>query len=113
MLFRSLSGLRGFVDSLPDGVDTILEENGRNISGGQRQRIGIARMVIRQYQLVIADEITANLDVETTEQVMENLLSLPCAMVVITHNTAGKYMDLFDHVYQMQKGLLRVPAQYT
>lgn len=109
----TLSGLRGFVDSLPDGVDTILEENGRNISGGQRQRIGIARMVIRQYQLVIADEITANLDVETTEQVMENLLSLPCAMVVITHNTAGKYMDLFDHVYQMQKGLLRVPAQYT
>ncbi len=108
----TLSGLRSFLDSLPDGVDTILEENGRNISGGQRQRIGIARMVIRKYQLVIADEITANLDVETTEQVMRNLLAMNCSMVVITHNISGEYMNLFDHVYQIQKGFLQVPAQY-
>lgn len=97
------AGLRSFVDSLPKGVDSILDENGKNISGGQRQRIGIARAIIRQYEMVIADEITASLDVNTMEQVMTNLLSMPCSMVVITHNISGEYMKQFDKVYRLDK----------
>lgn len=100
----SLAGLQSFVASLPEGVDTILEENGRNFSGGQRQRIGIARMIIRKYALVIADEVTASLDAETTQQVMENLLHLPCTMIVITHDTSGEFMHRFDKVYRMEAG---------
>ena len=99
-----LAGLQSFVATAPEGVDTILEENGRNLSGGQRQRIGIARMIIRKYALVIADEVTASLDAETTQQVMENLLSLPCAMIVITHDTSGDFMHRFDRVYRMEAG---------
>ena len=106
----NLAGLRRFVDSLPDGADSILQENGKNISGGQRQRIGIARMIVRQYEMVIADEITANLDMETTEQVMSNLLALSCSMVVITHNITGEYMNHFDKVYRLENSLTLVPA---
>ncbi len=99
-----LAGLQSFVATAPEGVDTTLEENGRDLSGGQRQRIGIARMIIRKYALVIADEVTASLDAETTQQVMENLLSLPCAMIVITHDTSGDFMHRFDKVYRMEAG---------
>lgn len=99
-----VAGLKEFLDTLPEGLDAIVGENGNLISGGQRQRIGIARLVIRKYELIIADEITANLDVETTEQVMSNLLKLPCSMIVITHNTSGKFMKQFHAVYKMEQG---------
>ena len=100
-----MSGLRSFVDSLTDGVDTVLDEDGGNISGGQRQRIGIARMVIRGYRLIIADEITASLDPATAEQVMSNLLSLDCSVIAITHNTAG--IERFDKVFRMNGGKIK------
>lgn len=99
-----MSGMSSFIASLPEGIDTMIEENGINISGGQRQRIGIARMVIRHYEMVIADEISANLDAETTEQVMQNLLDLPCTMIVITHDIRGQFMDRFDQIYHIEQG---------
>lgn len=100
----NLAGLRELMNSLPLGVDTVLQENGRNLSGGQRQRIGIARLVIRHYDLIIADEITANLDPDTTAQIMENILNLPSAMLLITHNVSSKYMKRFDSIHVVSNG---------
>ena len=98
------AGLSEWVASLPDGLDTVLSENGKNLSGGQRQRIGIARLALRQYDLIIADEITASLDPETSQQVMENLLSMPCMVVAITHDVSGAFMKRFDKVYRVEHG---------
>ena len=100
------AGLSEWVASLPDGLDTVLSENGKNLSGGQRQRIGIARLALRQYDLIIADEITASLDPETSQQVMENLLSMPCMVVAITHDVAGTFMQRFDKVYHVHSGVV-------
>ncbi len=100
------AGLSEWVASLPDGLDTVLSENGKNLSGGQRQRIGIARLALRQYDLIIADEITASLDPETSQQVMANLLSMPCMVVAITHDVAGAFMQGFDKVYHVRAGVV-------
>ena len=100
------AGLSEWVASLPDGLDTVLSENGKNLSGGQRQRIGIARLALRKYDLIIADEITASLDPETSQQVMENLLSMPCMVVAITHDVAGAFMQGFDKVYHVRSGVV-------
>ena len=100
------AGLSEWVASLPDGLDTVLSENGKNLSGGQRQRIGIARLALRKYDLIIADEITASLDPETSQQVMENLLSMPCMVVAITHDVAGTFMQGFDKVYHVRSGVV-------
>ena len=100
------AGLTDWVASLPDGLDTVISENGKNLSGGQRQRIGIARLALRKYDLIIADEITASLDPETSQQVMQNLLSLPCMVVAITHDVSGAFMQGFDAVYRVEKGVV-------
>ena len=98
------AGLTDWVSTLPDGLDTLISENGKNLSGGQRQRIGIARLALRRYDLIIADEITASLDPDTSGQVMENLLALPCMVVAITHDVSGAFMKQFDKVYRVEHG---------
>ena len=98
------AGLSDWVSTLPDGLDTLISENGKNLSGGQRQRIGIARLVLRRYDLIIADEITASLDPDTSGQVMEKLLALPCMVVAITHDVSGAFMKQFDKVYRVEHG---------
>ena len=102
------AGLMDWVASLPDGLDTVISENGKNLSGGQRQRIGIARLALRSYDLIIADEITASLDPDTSQQVMENLIAMPCMVVAITHDVAGSFMHQFDKVYRVEHGVVRV-----
>ena len=102
------AGLTDWVASLPDGLDTVISENGKNLSGGQRQRIGIARLALRSYDLIIADEITASLDPDTSQQVMENLIAMPCMVVAITHDVAGSFVHQFDKGSRVEHGVVRV-----
>ena len=89
-------------------LDMGLEDRMKNpvglLSGGQRQRIGIARLALRRYDLIIADEITASLDPDTSGQIMKNLLALPCMVVAITHDISGAFMKQFDKVYRVEHG---------
>lgn len=101
------AGIADWICSLPEGLDTLISENGKNLSGGQRQRIGIARLALRSYDLIIADEITASLDTETSQQVMENLLSMPCMLVAITHDTSGDFMKNFNRIVCLADGTVK------
>jgi ATP-binding cassette, subfamily B, putative efflux pump len=71
MLWQALemANLRDFVESLPDGLDTIIGERGVKVSGGQRQRLAIARAFLKDSRIVILDEATSAVDSES-----ENLI---------------------------------------
>lgn len=63
------AGALGFIEAMPQGMETVLIEQGNNLSGGQRQRIAIARMFLRDPDILILDEATSALDSETEHQV--------------------------------------------
>ena len=72
-----------------NGLKTIISENGKNLSGGQRQKIAFARMIIKNPDVVIFDEATSNLDVDTQELVREsvNILFADKICIIITHDS--------------------------
>lgn len=65
------SNLKELIDSLPDGLDTKIQEHGGNLSGGQRQRLSIARAFVRNPKILILDEATSALDTISEKQIQE------------------------------------------
>ena len=99
-----LAGLKDFIDGLEKGWDTDIAENGTSMSGGQMQRIGIARALLGKCDLLLLDEVTSNLDLTTSNEVMERLLELNCSIIAVTHNIFNSYMDRFDTIYYLEDG---------
>ena len=82
-----LAQLDSFVKELPNGLDTLIGENGVRFSGGQRQRIGIARALYHDPQVLIMDEATAALDSETERAFIKSIenLSGERTIILIAH----------------------------
>ncbi len=102
------AGLEEFVRSLPDGLETRLDYQGANLSGGQRQRIGLARAIVRQPDVLILDEATSAVDVQTRDAVLRHLREMfrMGILVFITHDS--HIIQTVDEIWHLKKGKLIV-----
>lgn len=76
-----------FIERLPDGIDTLIGENGVKLSGGERQRLSIARAILKDAPIILLDEATASLDVHNETLIQEALSELvkDKTVIIIAH----------------------------
>jgi thiol reductant ABC exporter CydC subunit len=93
------AGIQGWVTDLPDGLDTLVGEQGRELSGGQRQRLTIARALLADAPLLVLDEPTAHLDEDAAQRLVEDVFEAAGnrAVLLITHRREG--LDLVDEIH--------------
>ena len=96
--------MKDFVETLEEGLDTVIGEGGVRLSGGQRQRIGIARALYHNPEVLVLDEATSALDNETEAAVMEAIdyLAGSKTLIIIAHRLST--IQNCDLVYQIDGG---------
>lgn len=95
------------VDSLPEGLDTVLGERGVGLSEGQAQRIAIARAILTQASILLLDESTSALDEGTEAKLLTNLSRLPGrTCLIVTHRKAA--LEICDTCIHVERGALTV-----
>ncbi|MCI8347488.1 MAG: ABC transporter ATP-binding protein [Bacilli bacterium] len=100
------AGVHNFIESLPDGYNTKLVRDAENISGGQKQLIALARTLLSKSEVLLFDEVTSSLDMNTSKKVMEILKDLKKdhTILMITHKPS--LMKLADEIIVIDKGRL-------
>lgn len=93
-----------FIDSLPQGFNTIIGENGAELSGGERQRLSIARAFLKDAPVLILDEISASLDVDNEKKIQESLNKLVKNKTVIIISHRLKSIENVDKIVVIDKG---------
>lgn len=99
--------LNDFVSTLPEGLDTIIGEQGIRLSGGQRQRIGIARALYHDPDVLVLDEATSALDSDTEDEVMQSVSALHGrkTLLIVAHRLAT--VKDCDRVFNLETGYLK------
>jgi len=93
-----------FVDDLPEGLKTLVGERGVKLSGGQRQRVGIARAILFDTPIVILDEATASLDVESERFIQKSIANLIKNKTVLCIAHRLSTLNIMDEILVMDKG---------
>ena len=111
------------IEAMPDGYDTLTGERGVKLSGGQKQRIAIARAILRRSPIIVLDEATAAVDVETEQQIRNAINSLAGkrTIIAIAHRLStirsAEQILVIENGTVVEKGtheqLLELNGQYT
>ena len=98
-------GLEKFTKEMDD--PDFVGENGVNFSGGEKQRISIARALIRETDILVADEILSNLDNETALKIEKELLNLKnITLISVTHRLFEETLTNFDEIIVLNEGCI-------
>ena len=93
-----------YIQTLPDGIDTVLNESGTNLSGGQRQRIAIARALYKEPKVLILDEATSALDNQSEEEIMKTIENISQGIITIMIAHRLKSIKIADKIYLFKQG---------
>ncbi|MEW4369660.1 ABC transporter ATP-binding protein/permease [Paenibacillus kandeliae] len=107
------AGLSGVVQQLPNGLHERIGEGGRSLSGGQEQRVALARALLGQRQVLLLDEPTAHLDIETEYELKQTMLPLFENRLVILATHRLHWMANMDHIIVMDKGTIAEQGSHS
>lgn len=102
-------GIHDFIESLPKGYNTIIGEEEHHLSAGQKQLLAIARSLLSKAEILLLDEITSNIDNNTTTQIAQILEDLKNDHTILLVTHKPEMMEIADRVIVLDKG--RVVAQ--
>lgn len=107
-----MAQLDDLIDTLPDGIATLIGERGTRLSGGQRQRIGIARALYHDPDVLVLDEATAALDNETESAFMESIKTLvgKKTLIMIAHRLTT--VEHCDVIFYLKNGSLELKGTF-
>ena len=89
------------------GADYLCGENGKGLSGGEKQRVSIARSLLKKSSVLLVDEATAALDVQTAHQVSSDILDLTgMTRIVVTHSLEEALLRRYDGIFVLKNGTL-------
>jgi ABC-type bacteriocin/lantibiotic exporter with double-glycine peptidase domain len=100
--------LDGLVKGMPNGLDSLVSENGLNISGGQKQRLLIARVLFKEPEILIMDEATSSLDSKVELQIVEELLRIKQGMTIIFITHKESMLKYCNKVFRVENKKIRL-----
>ena len=102
-----------FISELPAGLQYRVGENGSNLSGGQKQRIAVARALIRNKPILILDEGTSAIDMQTAYDIENRLLKIEnLTLITITHHLEQNLLDKYDEIFYMENGHMKEKGSF-
>lgn len=101
-----LARISDFIESLPDGYETMVGERGITLSGGQRQRVAIARALISNPEILILDDATASVDPETELEIFKNIRSEASGVTIINVTHRESALKFSDKVFEIRNGMI-------
>ncbi len=106
--YSKVADAAGFIEKLDEGYDTVIGERGVGLSGGQRQRISLARALAVQPPILILDDTTSAVDMETEKHIQEELrnLDFPCTKIIIAQRISS--VRRADRIFILNGGKLTV-----
>jgi len=101
------------IKSLPDGINTMVGEQGAKLSGGQRQRIGIARALYNNPEVLILDEATTALDPKTEQKICNTIKDIASDITIIAISHQPTLISITDKVYRLSDGKLEKDEEHS
>lgn len=99
-----LANCMDFIEKLPEGIHTMIGENGSELSGGERQRISIARAFLKDAPIILMDEATASLDVDNESIIQESISKLIKNKTVLIIAHRMRSVDCADQIVVLKDG---------
>lgn len=100
-----LAAITDDIEAMPAGADTLIGPRGLRLSGGQRQRLATARALVHAPELVVLDDLSSALDVETEVQLWTNLADAGMTVIAVSHRAVA--FDRADQVIRLDHGRIR------